>query len=779
MISLLRAKTRWNEKSQDEEEVKRLSQSLHITPFVISLLMNRGLQTEQEIVDFLFTEQQFHDPFLLHDMKLAVPRILHAIEEGERILIFGDYDADGVSSTTLLMLTLEELHANVSFYIPNRFTEGYGPNEAAFRWAKDEGFSLIITVDTGISAIKEAEVAKEIGLDLIITDHHEISPQLPDAYAIIHPRIGDSYPFQHLAGVGVAFKLSHALLGRVPEHLLDIAVIGTIADLVPLFGENRLIAKKGIEKLRETSRPGYRALFQVANINANEINEESIGYSIGPRINAVGRLGDADPAVQLLITNDLEEARFLAGEIDSTNRLRQDIVKKIADEAIQEVEDKYSSDQNKVLVIAKEGWNAGVIGIVASKLVERYYRPTILLSIDREKGIAKGSARSIEGFDLFANLSTCRDLLPHFGGHAMAAGMSLSLGDVDDLRSRLNQLADATLSEEQLFPITDIDTTCTLGEVTISAIEELQLLAPFGVGNPKPCIRIEEAAIESIRQIGSDGSHIKLLLRDGDTKLDCVGFGFGHVAEEISPMSRVSVVGEVSINEWNHFRKPQIMISDLAVNYWQLFDYRGDRNIEKFLLSLPEDKVTAIYFQKAISAFSLPGALLQAKEVTEQLLTGRYVVLLDLPVSMDEVEKLFAKGFPERIYAVFHQENQHTFSTVPTRDHFKWYFAFLRQQAPFSLSKHGAKLCQHKGWSKDTVIFMTQVFFELEFVTIKDGLIFMSDCISKRDLLESATYREKINGLQVEKELVYSTYQQLFMWFSNMQSSSLTCQEAY
>lgn len=780
MISLLRAKTRWKQKRQDSEEVMRLSQSLQLTPFVVSLLLNRGLRTEQEIVNFLYTEQHFHDPFLLHDMKQSVERIHQAIEDGEHILIFGDYDADGVSSTTLLLLTLQELNANVSFYIPNRFTEGYGPNEAAFRWAKSEGYSLIITVDTGISAIKEADVAKELGIDLIITDHHEPSPSLPDAYAIVHPRLGETYPFGYLAGVGVAFKLSHALLGRVPDHLLDIAVIGTIADLVPLIGENRLIAKKGIEKLRQTTRPGYLALFRVANINASEINEEAIGFSVGPRINAVGRLGDADPAVQLLTTKDQEEAEFLAQEINTTNQLRQDIVKQITEEAMLEVEERFSPERNKVLVIAKEGWNAGVIGIVASKLVERYYRPTIILSIDHQKGIAKGSARSIEGFDLFDNLSKCRDLLPHFGGHTMAAGMSLAISDVDELRNRLNGLAEEVLTEEHLLPITEIDTTCSLSDVTLSSIEEMQLLAPFGVDNPKPCIRIEDVALESIRQIGTDGSHLKLLLQDGESKLDCVGFGFGFVVEQISPLSRVSVVGEATINEWNHFRKPQIMISDISVEHWQLFDLRGMRNIEKCITSLPENLLTVLYFREPPTfSSSIRGMVQRASEATEHSLNGRYVVLYDLPESIDDVKQLFTKGFPSRIYTVFWHEYEHTFNTIPTRDHFKWYFSFLRQNAAFSLREYGEKLCQHKGWSKDTVKFMTQVFFELEFVTIKNGVIFMKDIVSKRDLSESDTFREKMNGLQVEKELVYSTYQQLYTWFSNMQKSCLTCQEAY
>lgn len=774
MISLLQAKTRWKEKCNNEELVGQLANKLQLSPLVTSLLLNRGLDTEEKILGFLNTgQQEFHDPFLLEGMERTVERVQQAIQNGEQILIFGDYDADGVSSTTVLFLALQELGADVEFYIPNRFTEGYGPNEEAFRWAHRAGFSLIITVDTGIAAVHEAQVAKELGIDLIITDHHEPPPELPEALAIIHPKLdGGVYPFHYLAGVGVAFKVAHALLGSVPEHLLEIAVIGTVADLVPLYGENRLLVQRGLKKLRTTQRVGLQALFKVANISQGEITEESVGFAIGPRINAVGRLEDATPAVHLLLSEDVEEAKELAQEIDELNKLRKDIVKKITEEAIAEVEAHYPPEENKVLVLAKEGWNPGVIGIVASKLIDRFYRPTIVLSIDPEKGTAKGSARSIEGFDLYANLSDCRDILPHFGGHPMAAGMTLSMNDVSELRRRLNEQAAVQLSDEDFIPVTAVDAVCKVEDVTLAAIEEMQKLAPFGLGNPKPRIAVKDAGLESIRAIGSDGSHLKMTLRDGQATLDSVGFGFGAFAKEISPVAHVSIVGEASINEWNNFRKPQIMIQDIAVEAWQLFDWRSMRNVEANLADLSRDKLTIMYFkEEALQKFSLEAYtdyLVHAKDVTT--LEGRYVVVLDLPDATEDLKRICEKGFPDRIYTVFYQENNHLFSTVPTREHFKWYYSFLHQKAPFSLRQYGEKLCRHKGWSKDTVNFMTQVFFELEFVTIKDGVIFMAEEMKKRDLTESNTYREKINHLQLEKELVYSTYQQLYAWFETIRN---------
>ena len=312
-------------------------------------------------------------------MKTSVERIQIAVEHQEPILIYGDYDADGVTSTTVLMSALKDIGANVQFYIPNRFTEGYGPNENAFREAAASGIRLIITVDTGISAVQEAILAKELGMDLIITDHHEPGPELPDAYAIIHPGLaGSHYPFADLAGVGVAFKLAHALYGDTPEHLLDLVAIGTIADLVPLHGENRLIVKAGLKKLTVSTRPGLQALCQIAKTKLSEANEETVGFVIGPRLNAAGRLDHAKPAVELLMADDLETAEKLAEAIDNLNKERQLIVSDITKEAIRMVEEQSTADISNVLVIGKEDWNPGVIGIVASRLADRFYRPAIV-----------------------------------------------------------------------------------------------------------------------------------------------------------------------------------------------------------------------------------------------------------------------------------------------------------------------------------------------------------------------------------------------------------------
>ncbi|RDI44115.1 single-stranded-DNA-specific exonuclease RecJ [Falsibacillus pallidus] len=769
---MLNSKTRWMIKETDQTLAKDLAEKLQITPFVASLLVSRGITEEYQAREFLFSEDQFHDPYLLNDMEIAVDRIKQAINEKEPILIFGDYDADGVSSTTVMMTVLRDLGAHVDFYIPNRFSEGYGPNENAFRMAAEKEIKLLITVDTGISALHEAEVAKELGMDLIITDHHEPGPVLPEALAILHPKREDStYPFADLAGVGVALKLAHALYGSLPEHLLEIAAIGTVADLVPLHGENRSIVKKGLKKLKTTNRVGIKELIRITGSNQNEITEETIGFAIAPRINAVGRLGDADPAVELLLTDSIETAKELSQEIDALNKERQSIVNEMAEEAIQMVAEQFPPEENTCIVVGKEGWNAGVIGIVASKIVDRFYRPAIVMSFDPETGKAKGSARSIAGFDLYKNLSQCRDILPHFGGHPMAAGMTLAIDDVPELRERLNKLGREQLTDDDFIPLTEVDAEINIKDIHIESINEMNLLAPFGMNNPKPKLLIKDVNLSTIRKIGSDSNHLKVVLASESASLDGVGFGLGDKADHISPLSKVSLIGELSINEWNNNRKPQVFVQDIAVGEGQLFDIRGIRQIDKWLSKIPGSEALFLTFNP-VTEEKLPfvkGLTLQRVYdaiAAEQLdLNEKNVILLDLPADKAILEKALEGSFPHRIYAYFHHEENHFFSTIPKREHFKWFYAFLKQKGPFDLNRFGDSLAKHKGWSRETIDFMSQVFFELDFVTINNGFVSINPVSPKRDLTDSRTYQLKQSQFIMENELLYSSYQQLKAWF--------------
>ncbi|GAE30439.1 single-stranded-DNA-specific exonuclease RecJ [Halalkalibacter hemicellulosilyticus] len=766
---MLKSKARWKVETQPEERVEQLVGKLQVAPLVAKLLLNRGIETVEAAKRFLYKEEMnYHDPFLLDDMDRLVVRVKEAIEKQERILIFGDYDADGVSSTALMYIALTSLGAYVDYYIPNRFTEGYGPNEPVIRQAKEDGVDLVITVDTGIAAVDVARVAKEIELDFIITDHHEAPPQLPDALAIVNPKKpGCEYPFKGLAGVGVVLKVVQALLGRVPTEWLDIAVIGTVADLVPLIDENRLLVMEGLQTLQETSRPGLIALKKKCGLDGQVLQSDHVGFGIGPRINAAGRLDSADPAVELLLTNDSEEAEQLALEIDRLNKERKSIVATIADAAIAKVESEFPANENEVLVIAGEGWNPGVIGIVASRLVERYYRPTIVLSIDAEKGLAKGSARSIEGFDMFAELSKSRDILPHFGGHPMAAGLTMNVVDVDELRARLLQQAKESLTEEDFKPVTKVDLIATVEEVSVSVIQQMERLAPFGVNNPTPKVMLENVSLSQMRKIGSDSNHLKVLFSQAGAKLDGIGFHLGYLFEQMTHQAKVAAVGTLSINEWNGHVKPQLMLEDLAVHTWQLFDWRSAQQakLKERLREIDEEERLLVVFQNEtvddLALHDLDVTLAHNVRTTDE----RYLVLLDAPKHLQQLKELLnRKGKPSRIYVVFHQKEDHFFSTQPNREQFKWFYAFLIKRATFPLNR-SHDLAKHKGWSKGTVEFMIKVFCELGFATIEGESLTVVSNPEKKHLEDSASFRHRLERTKIENELIYSSYDQLKLWF--------------
>lgn len=757
---MLKPKMRWSVKEVDQVKSKAFAEEVGTSPLAASLLLGRGMTDVHDAKAFLFDEEtELHDPYLLKDMDKAIHRIQQAKEQEEPVLVFGDYDADGVSSTSVMLTALRDFGVTADYYIPNRFTEGYGPNEPAFRHAKERGFGLIITVDTGISGVHEASVAKEIGIDLIITDHHEPGPELPEALAIIHPNHPDgSYPFKYLAGVGVAFKVAQALYGHVPEHLLDLAAIGTIADLVPLNGENRLLAKKGIRALRQSERAGIVALCKQTGTEQSSINEETVGFMIGPRINAAGRLDDAGPAAELMLTEDAEEALMLAEEIDAMNKERQTIVNEMAKEAIDIVTRDYPPEDYPVIIVGKEGWNPGVVGIVASRLTDTFYRPAIVLGFDSEKGIAKGSARSIKGFDLFKSLSTCRDILPHFGGHPMAAGMTLSIQDVDELRARMVKIANETLTEEDFTPIVQIDGEASVNDISVQSIEALQKLAPFGMNNPKPLFVIRDAQIASMKKIGANQTHLKAAFEQDGKTIDSVGFGMGDYADQIAKTAHVSVVGELSINEWNNMRRPQMMLRDMKVDECQLFDMRGGKSHLHWFKDVPEPKI-ALSFEKTADPSIV--WLQSEEEAAEVEIDHQNVVLLNLPENELFMKALFAGKEPDRVYAHFRTEESHFFSAMPTREQFKWYYGFLLKKGVFDIKQHGELLAKKQRWPYESIRFMSKVFFELGFVKLNDGKIEVQKDVDKRDLSESPAYVRKQTQFDLEQKLVYSSYREL------------------
>ncbi|WP_053219063.1 single-stranded-DNA-specific exonuclease RecJ [Virgibacillus senegalensis] len=771
---MLQSQANWKFTYNDSDNDVLFQEELSLAPITERLLFQRGILSKEQVEKFLHPSlDDLYDPAWMNDIDMAAERVHQAIAAGEKILVFGDYDADGVSSTAVMLEALQELGADCSFYIPNRFTEGYGPNEQAFRKAKSEGVNLIITVDTGIAAVHEAEVAKEIGVDLIITDHHEVQEQLPDALAIVHPKCSTDYPFQELAGVGVAFKFAQQLLGYFPEHLLDLAVIGTIADLVPLVSENRVLAKFGLKAISQSNRPGIKALKQVCKIDG-DITEEHIGFFIGPRINAVGRLQDADMAVDLLLTKDSHEAAELAGFVQELNQERQKIVADIAKEAEALVEAGDTGD--KVIVAAKEGWNEGVLGIVASKLVRKYDRPAIVLSINTEKNQAKGSARSIDAFDLFAHCMEIRGTFTHFGGHAQAAGMTLPVENLPVLRELLNNAAAKSLSEEDYKQSLTIDSTVDIDDLDVSIIKEVNKLAPFGMSNPKPLFHVQAKPAE-IRLIGSQQNHLKFSFKAEQKLLDGVAFGMGNLYHKISPRSIVDVVGELEINEWNGKQKVQLMVKDLAVNSWQLFDFRGSRHLAKQIpLELFQESLAVCFREESLEQ-KLPDEVSLSVFSEDKLSDWEqenidHLILLDLPERLEDLEKLVSRLNPGNIFACFYEKDGRFLEVLPAREDFKWFYAMVLKRKQFDMNKELDVLARHKGWKQEKIKFISQVFFELEFVKIEDGLLKPNPNPAKKDLTEAPAYQKMQNRLEIEKRLYYSSYEELKAWFDPLMKKS-------
>ncbi|NWO13281.1 single-stranded-DNA-specific exonuclease RecJ [Virgibacillus sp.] len=758
---MLASKANWNFIEQEIANVERDNDSLSISPIIEKLLVQRGVTTKQAVSKFLKPDlEDLHSPDKLLSIDKAVKRVKLAIEQGEKLLVFGDYDADGVTATTVLIKALQELGALCDYYIPNRFTEGYGPNEAAFRQAHREGYTLIITVDTGIAAMEEAKIAQELGMDVIITDHHEVQENVPECYAIIHPKCSPDYLFQELAGVGVAFKFAQALLGYLPKQLLSFVAIGTVADLVPLVDENRILVYNGLKELANTTNPGLKALKQTANINGN-VTEEDVGFSIGPRLNAVGRLQSADMAVELMLTEDPQEAITIAEEMEEINSERQQIVQKIVKEAERLLSDK---EQQDVIVVAKEGWNEGVLGIVASKLVRKWDRPAIVLSIKPNEGIAKGSARSIPAFDLFHNCMQVNHLFEQFGGHSQAAGMTLALTNVQPLELALNKQIAQQLSESDFKQELNIHATLPVSQINIPLIKEIQQLAPFGMHNSKPLFHIK-AIPEQSRQIGSMKNHLKLQFTENNQQLDAIGFGFGELYNYLTPHTPVNIVGELSINEWNGSQKPQLMIQDLSIDEWQLFDHRGKRqaNLNEFIHSY--SSVFSIGDRTRAESLGIPHKDYQ--DDWSSLENVDTLILFALPSNLKDLEALLKQIKPKNIHLCYYVKDSIYLRAFPSRDDFKKMYIFLQQKKVVSIDKDLPPFAQTNGWSKDKLLFLIHVFYELHFIQIEGRIIQVEEKPLKKDLQESATYQKRLQQAEIERKLYYSNYEQLKKHFTN------------
>ena len=559
---------KWEIYNSDEQKVKEICEKYNLNEILGKIIVNRKVINDEEVRIFITpTRDDFHDPFLFKDMDIAVNRIIKAINNQENILIYGDYDADGITSTTVLKKYLQERGGLVNTYIPNRLDEGYGLNKEAIKKIKEMGTDLIITVDCGISGIEEVEYAKELGLEVIVTDHHEVGDILPNALAVIDAKRKDNtYPFNMLAGVGVVFKVIQAISIKLnlkaEEYLkyLDLVCVGTISDIVPLEGENRTIAKLGLMLIRVTKNLGLRELIKSSGYK--EIDSNTISFGVAPRINACGRMGHEDEALNLFLAETKEEAIKITKKLNDYNVLRQTTEKAIYEDAISKIEEENIENKNSI-VVGGYNWHHGVIGIVSSKVTEKYYKPSILLCF--EDDLAKGSGRSIQGFDLHDALTKCGYLLDKYGGHAMAVGLTLKKEHFEEFKARFEEVAKKANIKE-MIPNLYIDEEVKLKDINMDLVKSLSILEPFGEANKVPLFLIRNLKIDSIRAL-SEGRHLKLSLRDESMVINAIGFDIGSLAEEYKIGDKIDVVGTLEINSFNGFSSVQINIKDLRKSY--------------------------------------------------------------------------------------------------------------------------------------------------------------------------------------------------------------------
>ncbi|MCK4606805.1 MAG: single-stranded-DNA-specific exonuclease RecJ [candidate division Zixibacteria bacterium] len=556
--------------SPDPAFVADLAEKTELPANIIKVFANRHLETPEEIRHFLDPKiSDLKDPFLMSGMDKGIERVTRAFCDNEKIIIYGDYDVDGITATSLLFMVLNKLGAQADFYLPNRLVEGYGLSRGGIDKAKAKGASLIITVDTGVTAVEEVEYAASQGIDVIITDHHEADQAVPHACAIINPKLEGGDYHDELAGVGVAFKFAQALYRslnqdeRELEEHLDLVALGTAADIVPLVGENRVLTKFGIKQIARTTKPGLKSLAFVAGLMGKDISTGQVVFILAPRINALGRLGDAGGAIRLLSTRDEAVAAEIARTLDSENKRRKEIDQTTLNDALRQIDERVDLEKDRAIVLAGEDWHQGVIGIVASRLVERYHLPTIMISITGGEG--KGSARSIPGFHLCEALKECEDLLLKYGGHKYAAGLSIKAENIDAFRDRFKEVSARILTQEDITPKLHIDIEIELSEIDDELMQIIDSFSPFGPQNMRPVFLTRNCeVVGQPYQVGNN--HLKMRVRKGDATFDVIGFGFGKMASAISARGcLVDLAYVVEYNTWNDVTRKQIRLKDIKL----------------------------------------------------------------------------------------------------------------------------------------------------------------------------------------------------------------------
>lgn len=558
---------RWSVAPPEPALRGRFSDALDIPPLIAQLLINRGHRTlEAARVQLAADSEPFHDPHLLKGLDRAMARLRAAVSRREALLIVGDYDVDGLTGTAMLATALRRSGAVVEIYIPNRLTEGYGLGDGALAAAKHLKAKVLVTIDCGTTAFVPIAALQRIGVDVIVLDHHTPFAHLPEAHVVVNPlQSGCAYPNKALASAGVVFKLMQAWHGGEPaqaESYLDLAALGTIADVMPLVGENRGIVREGLKLLGRRRRVGLRALMAAARLDSAELSPYHVGFIIGPRLNAAGRLGDSRRALQLLLTEDAAEAEQLAEALNVSNRERRRLEQDVLKQSLEHVERSVQFDRHRIMVVAGEGWHQGVLGIVASRLLDRFYRPALVLSLDGE--LAKGSGRSTRTFHLVKALKECESLLEAYGGHGAACGLTLRRDNLPAFREAINRVASDWLQPEDCVPQLDIDAMVPLQTLQLSLVEQMERLGPFGAGNPSPVLASERLRLRSAPQVIA-GRHLKCWLTDGRTTMEAIGFGMAGERARLTAFEEFSCAYQPSARTWDGERSVQLELKDVRV----------------------------------------------------------------------------------------------------------------------------------------------------------------------------------------------------------------------
>jgi single-stranded-DNA-specific exonuclease len=559
---------KWLMTLPEAEAAAKLSQTLKVSPLLANLLLNRGLADPAQADSFLQPKlSALRDPFEIPQIKEAAERVLLARQRGEKTVVYGDYDVDGVTGTAILVSTLQYLGISATYYIPHRYGEGYSLSRESVKKLAEDGAKLIVTVDCGIASAEEIALAAELGVTVVVTDHHNLPERLPAAAAVVNPKMIDGeHPSKYLAGAGVAFKFAWALLRLAGEKdalfltsLLDLAALGTFSDVVPLTAENRVLAVGGLRLLNERKRLGVKLLAEAASLNG-AIDADRVYFTLAPRLNAAGRLEHASKAIELLLTADPLRGKEMAKELNRINSRRQDIGAAIKDEVFARLTDEFLA-ANRLVIMAGENWHPGVIGIVASQIVDRCGRPAVLIGIN--EGVGRGSARSISGFDIFRLLDSCRDLFLDFGGHEGAAGFEIEPSKIPELEQRLRRQIEENVDPESMLPKLELDAQVAPKEISLALVKELEKLAPFGAGNQAPLFLIGGLSLEEYRTVGKEGKHLKAWFGRDGVRLETIGFGFGALAAKLDYNMKYDLAVNLGTNEYNGYESVQLSLVDI------------------------------------------------------------------------------------------------------------------------------------------------------------------------------------------------------------------------